>query len=99
MGATYGHMQIDILAGHVRAGVSGEMTLNGLPLRAADFQKRSCYVLQRDVLLATATVRLSCLPYHQHKVMRAGRLRSNEDLGHAELHDAYINHSLFTKLH
>ena len=49
-------LQIDILAGHVRSGVSGHMTFNGLPLRAAEFQKRSCYVLQRDVLLATATV-------------------------------------------
>ena len=38
------------------------MTFNGLPLKAADFQKRSCYVLQRDVLLATATVSFTALP-------------------------------------
>ena len=54
-------LQIDILSGHVRAGVSGKISVNGVPFKAADFRKRSCYVLQRDVLLATATVSL-CSP-------------------------------------
>lgn len=49
--------QIDILSGHVRAGVSGKVTVNGQPFKAADFQKRSSYVHQRDVLMDTATVR------------------------------------------
>ena len=49
-------LQIDILAGHLKSGVSGKMTMNGLPFKASEFQKRSCYVLQRDVLLASATV-------------------------------------------
>ena len=64
--------QIDILAGHVRSGVTGQMTFNGLPLRAADFQKRSCYVLQRDVLLATATVRCPRLAYKAERAERQG---------------------------
>ena len=54
-------LQIDILSGHQRAGVSGRISVNGVPFKAADFRKQSCYVLQRDVLLATATVSL-CSP-------------------------------------
>ena len=54
-------LQIDILSGHQRAGVSGKISVNGVPFKAADFRKQSCYVLQRDVLLATATVSL-CSP-------------------------------------
>lgn len=57
-------LQIDVLSGHVRAGVSGKITVNGQPFKAADFQKRSCYVLQRDVVLATATVSSQSLPLH-----------------------------------
>ena len=49
-------LQIDILAGHTLRGVTGRITVNGQPQEAANFQKRSCYILQRDVLLATATV-------------------------------------------
>lgn len=55
-------VQIDVLAGHTRTGVSGDMSVNGRRVRVGDLQRYSCYVLQRDVLLATATVSFLCPP-------------------------------------
>ncbi|KAK9824375.1 hypothetical protein WJX72_009828 [[Myrmecia] bisecta] len=48
---------LDIIACNISGGVvEGDVRVNGEPVRANKFQKYSCYVLQRDVLLATATV-------------------------------------------
>ena len=62
-------LQIDILSGHQRAGVSGRISVNGVPFKAADFRKQSCYVLQRDVLLATGhSESLFACSYALHQV-------------------------------
>lgn len=47
--------QLDILAGH-RSGsgeVGGTLLVNGRAMASEAFQRLSCYVLQRDVLLAS----------------------------------------------
>lgn len=41
----------------------GNVLLNGSPRRIADYRKLSCYVMQRDVLLESATVR-----YHSRRI-------------------------------
>lgn len=43
---------------HIKQNVTGTITLNGKPVRAAGLRKTCAYVPQSDVLLATATVRL-----------------------------------------
>ena len=49
--------QLDILAGTIRRGnLTGRVLVNGRPMQPAHFRKLNCYILQRDVLLATATV-------------------------------------------
>ncbi|KAL4859144.1 ABC transporter G family member 9 [Chlorella vulgaris] len=50
---------LDVLACNLFGGgvVSGEVLVNGAPRRASEFAKISSYVLQRDVLLASSTVR------------------------------------------
>lgn len=49
---------LDILAGVSYGGaVGGTVLVNGQPRNRKQFLKLSCYVQQRDVLLATATVR------------------------------------------
>jgi len=52
---------LDILACNPMGGkTSGQILVNGAPRRAAAaFQRLSCYVLQREVLLSSATVRES----------------------------------------
>ena len=37
--------------------MEGELLVNDAPLQRSSFQRLSCYVLQRDVLLSSATVR------------------------------------------
>lgn len=49
------YLQLDILAGH-RSGsgeVGGTLLVNGRAMASEAFQRLSCYVLQRDVLLAS----------------------------------------------
>ena len=54
--------QLDVLACNISGGrLAGSVTLNGAARRAADSRKLSCYVMQRDVLLDSATVRCSGL--------------------------------------
>ena len=62
-------VQLDILAGNLTySGVmSGEVLLNGRLRNPDTFQKLSCYVMQRDVLLESATVRVVCLPVLAHQ--------------------------------
>lgn len=49
---------LDVLAGHVYTGsVTGQILVDGEPMRLKSFQRISSYVQQRDVLQATATVR------------------------------------------
>lgn len=49
---------LDILAAASYGGqVGGTILVNGQPRQRKQFLKQSCYVQQRDVLLATATVR------------------------------------------
>lgn len=51
---------LDLLACNSMGGqASGQILVNGAPRRAATFQRLSCYVLQREVLLSSATVRES----------------------------------------
>jgi len=52
---------LDILACNAMPSgkVEGTVLVNGAPRNAAAFRRNSCYVLQRDVLLSTATVRES----------------------------------------
>lgn len=51
-------VQLDILAANASGGrLAGSVLLNGTQRRPAEFRKRSCYVMQRDVLLDSATVR------------------------------------------
>lgn len=56
-------LQLDILACNTFGSgrTEGKILVNGAPRRAADFQRRSCYVQQRDVLLASSTVRESIM--------------------------------------
>ena len=50
-------LQLDILAGNIRRGnLTGKVLVNGRPMQPSHFRKLNCYILQRDVLLATATV-------------------------------------------
>lgn len=50
---------LDILACNPTPGgkIGGAITVDGLPRRASAFRRETCYVLQRDVLQASATVR------------------------------------------
>lgn len=49
---------LDVLANNVFGGhVEGTVLVNGKPRQRKEFQKLSCYVQQKDVLLASATVR------------------------------------------
>lgn len=49
---------LDVLAGTNFGGtVEGDVLVNGQPRRRSEFAKLSCYVMQRDVLLASSTVR------------------------------------------
>lgn len=51
--------QLDILAANASGGrLAGSVLLNGTPCRMAEFRRLSCYVMQRDVLLDSATVSL-----------------------------------------
>ena len=53
----------------------GTITLNGLPRRPAEYRKLCCYVMQRDVLLESATVRRrrGCLtPVYRASTVLAG---------------------------
>ena len=52
---------LDVLAGNTQAGVKveGQLNVNGAPRRLREFRQTSCYVLQSDVLLSSATVRES----------------------------------------
>lgn len=54
---------LDILACNTFGSgrTEGKILVNGAARRAADFQRRSCYVQQRDVLLASSTVRESIM--------------------------------------
>jgi ATP-binding cassette subfamily G (WHITE) protein 2 len=54
---------LDILACNPTPGgsVEGEVLVNGFPRQDAKFRKAACYVMQRDVLQASATVRESIL--------------------------------------
>jgi ABC-type multidrug transport system ATPase subunit len=54
---------LDILACNPTPGgkIEGEVLVNGIPRRASTFRKATCYVMQRDVLQASATVRESIL--------------------------------------
>ena len=50
--------QLDVLSANASGGhLQGTITLNGLPRRPAEYRKLCCYVMQRDVLLESATVR------------------------------------------
>ena len=50
--------QLDVLSATASGGnLQGTITLNGLPRRPAEYRKLCCYVMQRDVLLESATVR------------------------------------------
>ena len=52
---------LDILACNPTPGgkIDGQVLVNGVPRRAAPFRRATCYVMQRDVLMASATVRES----------------------------------------
>lgn len=52
---------LDVLAGNTPGGVKvqGKILVNGAPRRMAEFRQASCYVMQSDVLLSSATVRES----------------------------------------
>ena len=52
---------LDVLAGNTPGGVKvqGKLLVNGAPRRLTDFRQASCYVMQSDVLLSSATVRES----------------------------------------
>ena len=52
---------LDVLAGNTPAGVrvEGRLDVNGAPRRLTEFRQISCYVMQSDVLLSSATVRES----------------------------------------
>ncbi|KAL4435933.1 hypothetical protein ABPG77_000695 [Micractinium sp. CCAP 211/92] len=54
---------LDVLACNLFGGgtVSGEVLVNGAPRRPREFSQISCYVMQRDVLLASSTVREALL--------------------------------------
>ena len=54
---------LDILACNPTPGgkIEGDVLVNGIPRRASQFRKAACYVMQRDVLQASATVRESIL--------------------------------------
>ncbi|KFM27641.1 ATP-binding cassette sub-family G member 2 [Auxenochlorella protothecoides] len=50
--------RLDMLANNVYGGTqTGSVYVNGAPRQRAAFQRQSCYVLQRDVLLSSSTVR------------------------------------------
>ena len=68
--------QLDILAANASGGrLAGDVLLNGSPRRMTDYRKLSCYVMQRDVLLESATVR-----EHQHQHSACTCLRSSKQL-------------------
>lgn len=49
---------LDVLAGNMYDGaMEGQMLVNGDPIQRSRFQKVSCYVQQKDVLMSSATVR------------------------------------------
>jgi hypothetical protein len=49
--------QLDVVAGAPLHGkAQGELQLNGVPRAQTHFKEMSCYVMQRDVLLESATV-------------------------------------------
>jgi len=52
---------LDVLAGNTPGGVKvqGKVLVNGAPRRMSEFRQASCYVMQSDVLLSSATVRES----------------------------------------
>jgi len=54
---------LDVLAGNSINGVKvmGSVEVNGAPRRLAEFRQKSCYVMQSDVLLSSATVRESIM--------------------------------------
>jgi hypothetical protein len=48
---------LDVLACHTRGGVlTGDVLVNGQPRDTSAFARSSCYVMQQDILLHTATV-------------------------------------------
>ena len=49
--------QLDILAANASGGrLGGSVLLNGMSRRMSEYRRLSCYVMQRDVLLESATV-------------------------------------------
>lgn len=54
-----GLTQLDILAYNVygRGRISGTVLLGAKPRQRSSFMRLSCYVMQRDILMASATVR------------------------------------------
>lgn len=54
-------MQLDVLAGNASSfsgsKSGGEVRINGKLRSSASFARMSCYVQQKDVLMASATVR------------------------------------------
>ena len=52
---------LNVLACNLKGGtVEGTVLVNGQPMKPSALRKTSCYVLQRDVLLHTATVSKRC---------------------------------------
>eukprot|EP01025_Chloroclados_australasicus_P026871 TRINITY_DN2668_c0_g1_i2.p3 TRINITY_DN2668_c0_g1~~TRINITY_DN2668_c0_g1_i2.p3 ORF type:complete len:116 (-),score=15.59 TRINITY_DN2668_c0_g1_i2:70-417(-) len=49
---------LDVLVGNIYSGytVEGEVLINGIPRNVEKFKKLTCYVYQKDVLLASAAV-------------------------------------------
>ncbi len=78
--------QLDILAANASGGrLAGDVLLNGSPRRMADYRKLSCYVMQRDVLLESATVR-----HHSRRISNppapACAATSSLERGHVPTH-------------
>lgn len=75
---------LDILACHAQGSgiVGGSIQVNNKPLRVSKFRRVSCYVLQRDVLLASSTVRESLMISAQLKLPRS--MSSREKMSRVE---------------
>lgn len=55
-------LQLDILAGMKLSGkATGTVKLNGLPVKATTIRQLASYVMQKDVLVPSATVSMLCL--------------------------------------
>ena len=75
-------VQLDVLAGTNFGGtVEGQVLVNGARRLRSDFARLSCYVMQRDVLLASSTVReavmfaaLLKLPWRLPRAAKAARV-------------------------